>query len=233
MSPLAIPSIVLAPTVACHAAIGRGRWRLPTSGTERRSSVTSSPDGIRRWTGSADTVPASTTTLTVTMSPPSRARDDTRGHRHGRRRGCPYTRCVDPVVFEVADGVTAIDTLMGGRERYTAGYLLDAAEPTLIETGPGTSVEPVAAALAHLGIGTQELAHVVLTHIHLDHAGGAGALSARFPRATVWVHERGAPHLADPTRLVASTARVWGEAEMRELFGPTQAVDAERLRPVH
>jgi hypothetical protein len=52
------------PTVACYAATGRGRRRLPTSGTERRSWVTSSPDGIRRWTGSADTVPASTTTLT-------------------------------------------------------------------------------------------------------------------------------------------------------------------------
>jgi glyoxylase-like metal-dependent hydrolase (beta-lactamase superfamily II) len=139
---------------------------------------------------------------------------------------------MDPVVFEVADGITAIDTLMGGRERYTAGYLLEAAEPTLIETGPGTSVEPVANALGHLGVGADELAHIVLTHIHLDHAGGAGALSARFPRASVWVHERGAPHLADPARLVASTARVWGEAEMRELFGPTEPVDASRLRPL-
>jgi glyoxylase-like metal-dependent hydrolase (beta-lactamase superfamily II) len=140
---------------------------------------------------------------------------------------------MDPVVFEVADGVTAIDTLMGGRERYTAGYLLEAAEPTLIETGPGTSVEPVASALARLGMRPDELAHIVLTHIHLDHAGGAGALAARFPRASVWVHERGAPHLADPTRLVASTARVWGEAEMRTLFGPTEPVDAGRLHPLH
>ena len=139
---------------------------------------------------------------------------------------------MDPVVFEVADGITAIDTLMGGRERYTAGYLLDAAEPTLIETGPGTSVDPVANALGHLGIGADELAHIVLTHIHLDHAGGAGALSARFPRAAVWVHERGAPHLADPARLVASTARVWGEEEIRALFGPTEPVEASRLRPL-
>jgi glyoxylase-like metal-dependent hydrolase (beta-lactamase superfamily II) len=139
---------------------------------------------------------------------------------------------VEPVVFEVADGVTAIDTLMGGRERYTAGYLLEATEPTLIETGPGTSVEAVARALDRLGIEPGGLAHIVLTHIHLDHAGGAGALAARFPRASVWVHERGAPHLADPTRLVASTARVWGEVEMRELFGSTEPVDAGRLRPL-
>ena len=137
-----------------------------------------------------------------------------------------------PVVFRVADGITAIDTFMGGRARYTAAYLLDAGEPTLVETGPGTSVEPVAAALGHLGIGPDGLAHVVLTHIHLDHAGGVGELSRRFPNATVWVHERGAPHLVDPTRLVASTARAWGEAEMRELFGPTAPVEGARVRPL-
>jgi glyoxylase-like metal-dependent hydrolase (beta-lactamase superfamily II) len=135
-----------------------------------------------------------------------------------------------PVVFPVADGVTAIDTFMGGRARYTAAYLLEASELTLVETGPGTSVEPVASALDHLGIEPNALAHIVLTHIHLDHAGGVGQLAARFPTATVWVHERGAPHLVDPARLVASTARVWGEREMKELFGPTEPVHDERVR---
>ena len=138
-----------------------------------------------------------------------------------------------PVVFQVADGITAIDTFMGRRARYTAAYLLDAAEPTLVETGPGTSVEPVVAALDHLGIEPRALAHIVLTHIHLDHAGGVGQLAERFPMATVWVHERGAPHLVDPSRLVASTARVWGEREMRELFGPAEPVSDERVRPLH
>jgi glyoxylase-like metal-dependent hydrolase (beta-lactamase superfamily II) len=142
-------------------------------------------------------------------------------------------RELPPIAFPVADGITAIDTFMGGRARYTAAYLLDAAEPTLVETGPGTSVEPVAATLEHLGIGSSALAHIVLTHIHLDHAGGVGQLAERFPSATVWVHERGAPHLVDPTRLVASTARVWGEREMRELFGPTEPVDDERVRSLH
>jgi glyoxylase-like metal-dependent hydrolase (beta-lactamase superfamily II) len=137
------------------------------------------------------------------------------------------------MVFPVADGITAIDTFMGRRARYTAAYLLDAAEPTLVETGPGTSVEPVVAALDHLGIEPRALAHIVLTHIHLDHAGGVGQLAERFPMATVWVHERGAPHLVDPSRLVASTARVWGEREMRELFGPAEPVSDERVRPLH
>ena len=137
-----------------------------------------------------------------------------------------------PVAFEVADGITAIDTFMGGRERYTAAYLLDANEPTLVETGPGTSVEPVTRALTHLGVTATDLANVVVTHIHLDHAGGVGALSERFPGATIWVHERGAKHLADPTKLVASATQAWGEREMAEFFLPVQPVDAPRLRPL-
>ena len=133
-------------------------------------------------------------------------------------------------LVEVADGITAIDTLMGGRPRYTAAYLLDAQQATLVETGPGTSVDPVTHALDRLGVARTELAHVVVTHIHLDHAGGVGALSERFPAATIWVHERGARHLADPSRLVASATRVWGEREMREFFLPIQPVEAGRLR---
>jgi glyoxylase-like metal-dependent hydrolase (beta-lactamase superfamily II) len=88
----------------------------------------------------------------------------------------------------------------------------------------------VTRALGELGIAADALAHVVVTHIHLDHAGGVGALATRFPRATIWVHERGARHLADPSRLVASAARVYGEARMASLFGPVEAVPSDRLR---
>jgi glyoxylase-like metal-dependent hydrolase (beta-lactamase superfamily II) len=135
-----------------------------------------------------------------------------------------------PITFEVADGVTAIDTFMGGRARYTAAYLLEAVETTLVETGPGTSVDAVATSLNALGVEPSALAHVVVTHIHLDHAGGVGALSTRFPNATIWVHDRGARHLADPTRLVDSATRVWGEREMREFFLPVEPVDEDRIR---
>lgn len=137
---------------------------------------------------------------------------------------------MEPVTFEVAPGITAIDTFMGGRERYTAAYLLTASQPTLVETGPGTSVQPVARALEALGIAPDALAHIVLTHIHLDHAGGVGSLAGRFPNATVWVHERGARHLADPSRLVASATRVYGDERMASLFGPVEPVPTERLR---
>jgi glyoxylase-like metal-dependent hydrolase (beta-lactamase superfamily II) len=132
--------------------------------------------------------------------------------------------------FEAAPGIYAIDTVMCGRPRATSAYLVEAAEPTLVETGPTTSVQAVRAGLHELGIGRDDLAHVVVTHIHLDHAGGAGALSSHFPRATVWVHERGAPHLEDPGRLVRSAARIYGDARLRELFGTVHPVPAMRLR---
>ena len=90
---------------------------------------------------------------------------------------------MEPVVFEVARGITAIDTFFGGRQRATAAYLLDADEPAIVETGPATSFEPVVAGLERLGIGRTDLAHVVVTHIHLDHAGGVWRIAERFPNA--------------------------------------------------
>lgn len=126
--------------------------------------------------------------------------------------------------------MTAIDTFFGGRERYTAAYLLSGSEPAIVETGPTTSVEHVTAGLDALGVGPGDLAHVVVTHIHLDHAGGVGALCRRYPTATVWVHERGARHLADPERLVASAARIYGEDGLSSLFGEVIPVPAQRIR---
>jgi glyoxylase-like metal-dependent hydrolase (beta-lactamase superfamily II) len=137
---------------------------------------------------------------------------------------------VEPVVIEIAPGLTAIDTFYGGRERFTAAYLLAAREPAIVETGPTTSHAHVVAGLERLGIGPDDLAHVVVTHIHLDHAGGVGAMCERYPRATVWVHERGARHLADPSRLVASATTIYGPAQMGTLFGPVEPVPAQRIR---
>jgi len=129
-------------------------------------------------------------------------------------------------------GITPVDTRIGGRELVTSAYLVDAAEPALVETGPGTSIDAVAAGLEGLGIAPGDLAHVIVTHIHLDHAGGVGALSRRFPRATIWVHDRGAPHLAEPDRLVASVARIFGRDRMLELFGPVVPTERERIQAI-
>lgn len=132
--------------------------------------------------------------------------------------------------FDAASGIRGIDTLMFGHEKATSAYLVDALEPALVETGPTTSVPAVLEGLSALGVGPGDLAHIVVTHIHLDHAGGAGALAPHFPAATVWVHERGAPHLADPTKLVASAARIYGEETLRSMFGPVEPIPPGRIR---
>jgi glyoxylase-like metal-dependent hydrolase (beta-lactamase superfamily II) len=137
-----------------------------------------------------------------------------------------------PTTAALADGITIIDTLLGHEREFNAVYLLEADEPTIVEAGPGADVRLVLEALASLGVNAEDLAHIVVTHVHVDHAGGSGALVGAFPSATVWVHERGAPHLADPTRLVASTARTYGEDRMHELYGQTLPVPADRLRAV-
>src|SRR5262245_40852020 len=121
---------------------------------------------------------------------------------------------------------------MAGKTNITSGYLLHGREPALVETGPTTSVQAVTAGLGSLGLGPPDLAHIVVTHIHLDHAGGVGTLARHFPTATVWVHERGAPHLADPQKLVASATRVYGEERLQRLFGPVEAVPPDRVRAV-
>lgn len=135
-----------------------------------------------------------------------------------------------PDTYDAARGITGVDTWMAGRTKVTSAYLLHGDQPTLVETGPTTSVEAVTAGLNSLGLGPDDLAHIVVTHIHLDHAGGVGTLSHHFNRATVWVHERGAPHLADPSKLVHSATRVYGRSRLQELFGPVEAVASERLR---
>jgi glyoxylase-like metal-dependent hydrolase (beta-lactamase superfamily II) len=136
------------------------------------------------------------------------------------------------IVADIAPGITAIDTGMAGQREVNAVYLIGGSEPCLVETGPGSDGPAVVRALTDLGVGPGDLAHLVVTHIHMDHAGGAGALLERYPRATVWVHERGAAHLVDPTRLVASTARTYGEERMRALYGEMLPSPSERVRAV-
>lgn len=128
----------------------------------------------------------------------------------------------------IAPGVMELDTLLGGWHRVTAGYLIEGPAPVLVETGSQSSVPVLLATLEHLGVSAGELAGVVVTHIHLDHAGGVGDVARAFPGATVYVHEKGARHLADPSRLVSSAARVYGPL-LDSLYGRLDPTPAERL----
>jgi glyoxylase-like metal-dependent hydrolase (beta-lactamase superfamily II) len=117
---------------------------------------------------------------------------------------------------------------MAGYEGITAGYLIRGDRPCLVETGTAPSAPVVRDALAGLGIGAGDLATVVVTHIHLDHAGGAGDIAAMFPAAQVVVHQRGARHLADPRKLMAGARMVYGRA-LERIFGVLAPVPAERI----
>lgn len=120
-----------------------------------------------------------------------------------------------------------IDTKMHGMEGITGCFVVRGSERTaLVETGPKSSLEHVLKGLEDAGV--DALDWIVVTHIHLDHAGAAGTLAARFPTARVAVHEVGAPHLADPSKLWSSAARIYGE-RMDELWGGIDPIDPERI----
>jgi len=100
---------------------------------------------------------------------------------------------------------------------------------SLIDPGPASTVETVREELRSRGISIADLNAILLTHIHLDHAGGTGALVRENPRLAVYVHSRGAPHMQDPSKLLDSATRLWG-SELPRLYGETLPVPAENLR---
>ena len=136
-----------------------------------------------------------------------------------------------PPVERTSDGYLAIDTLTGGMSKVTAGYLVPAPRPALIECGPALSIDNVIAGLQTLGLDADDLAYLIVTHIHLDHAGGAGDVAEAFPNATVVVSEIGAPHLHDPERLNRSSERVYGPL-FDTVYGACTPIDSDRLRAV-
>ena len=124
--------------------------------------------------------------------------------------------------IEPADGeAQLIDVRHLGREQVIGAWRVG---DVLIDPGPSSSVATLLGAL-----GDRAPRVIALTHIHLDHAGAAGTLAQRFPEAEVWVHERGAPHLIDPSRLLDSAGRLYGD-QMQRLWGEVLPVPAERLR---
>jgi glyoxylase-like metal-dependent hydrolase (beta-lactamase superfamily II) len=131
----------------------------------------------------------------------------------------------------LADGVYALDTLTAGLTRVTAGYLIDAPRPTLIECGPALSIGNVIHALENAGMDSGDLAYLVLSHIHLDHAGGAGDIAKAFPGATILVSEVGARHLVDPERLNESSRRAYGDL-YDTVYGDCTPIDSPRVRGV-
>ncbi len=122
-----------------------------------------------------------------------------------------------------------IDLYFQGTPRVIGAYLLPTNDGlALVECGPTTTLEALEAGIRALGHDPADVRHVLVTHIHLDHAGAAGVLLDRLPEARLYVHEVGAPHLIDPANLLRSATRIYGE-RMDELWGEIRPVPAERV----
>ncbi len=126
------------------------------------------------------------------------------------------------------DDRTVLVDLAFGQPEVLASYLLLDPRPALVETGPASCLEALEAGLADHGVRVEDLEAVAVTHIHLDHAGAVGVLCRRNPRLRVFVHPVGAPHLVDPSRLVRSARRIYGD-RMEELWGEVAPVPADRV----
>jgi glyoxylase-like metal-dependent hydrolase (beta-lactamase superfamily II) len=132
-------------------------------------------------------------------------------------------------VIDHDQGISAIDAGFQ-RPLFASIHLLREGDAiALIDIGTNHSVPNVLAALAAKGISPQEVNYLILTHVHLDHAGGAGAMLRHLPNAQVVVHPRGARHMIDPGRLVAGAVAVYGEETFREDYGEIVAIPAERV----
>ncbi len=125
--------------------------------------------------------------------------------------------------------IVPIDVVHLGRSGTIASYWIGGAEPALVDPGPGTSLEGLEAGLVAQGLSLADLRHVLLTHVHLDHAGGTGHLVQRFPHLQVHVHVEGAPHMAEPEGLVSSTRRTFTDRHDR-LWGEVLPVPKDSIR---
>ena len=124
--------------------------------------------------------------------------------------------------------VVPIDLVHLGLSGSISSYWVDGVEPMIVDPGPSTSLDGLERGLSELGVRLSDIRHLLLTHVHLDHAGGTGHLVSRFPDLQVHVHIDAAPHIVDPEKLVASTRRTFGEAHER-LWGDVLPVPKDRI----
>jgi glyoxylase-like metal-dependent hydrolase (beta-lactamase superfamily II) len=132
---------------------------------------------------------------------------------------------------KVADRVYVLDTYALGHPRAVGAYAITGPKAMLVDCGYASSYQNVLAGLTEVGILPSDVRYIVPTHVHLDHAGAAGHLVKEMPNAKVVAHEKSVPHLADPTKLVQSATRVFGEAIMG-LYGSPEPIPPDRMTAV-
>jgi glyoxylase-like metal-dependent hydrolase (beta-lactamase superfamily II) len=128
------------------------------------------------------------------------------------------------------DGITAVDTEYLHPGHAAAHIVQHAGRAAFVDVGTNDSVPYLLSALRELAIPPAAVEYLLLTHVHLDHAGGAGALMRSLPNAVAVLHPRGAPHMIDPAKLIAGSKVVYGEERFRRLYGDIVPIPAERVR---
>ena len=136
---------------------------------------------------------------------------------------------VMPRLTTFADGITAVDTEYVRPQMDASHVVQSRGRAAIVDTGPNTAVPLILAALEKLQIAPDAVDFLFLTHVHLDHAGGAGALMRALPRAICVIHPRGAPHMIDPAKLIAGTRAVYGDELFAKLYGEILPIERERL----
>lgn len=133
----------------------------------------------------------------------------------------------------MSHGIHTIDTGFH-RPSFDAAYLIvEGGRGAFVDCGTSLSVPNMLAVIAAANLTPEDIDWLILTHVHLDHAGGAGALMRELPNARAVVHPRGAPHMIDPARLIAGATAVYGEAEMARSYGSIVPIPAERVDLAH
>src|SRR3954468_4136350 len=135
-----------------------------------------------------------------------------------------------PRLTRFADGITAVDTEYVRPQMDASHVVVHGSRAAIVDTGPNTAVPLILAALDTLGVERDAVEFLFLTHVHLDHAGGAGALMRALPRATAVLHPRAAPHMINPAKLIAGTRAVYGEALYSKLYGEILPIETTRLK---
>lgn len=128
-------------------------------------------------------------------------------------------------------GIQTIDSLYLGRPEFAAVYLLiDQDRAVFFDNNTNAAVPRLLAALRAQGLAPEQVEYLIITHVHLDHSGGSSAMAKACPNATILAHPRAAPHIIDPSKLVASASAVYGAEAFEELYGTIEAVPADRVR---
>jgi len=135
-------------------------------------------------------------------------------------------------INEVAENIYLIDNQLLSIPKMGCVYLLDEEKKALIESGPATSASAVLDGIRRIGVRPEDIAYVIVTHIHLDHAGGAGVLLKNMPQAQVVVHHKGAGHLVNPAKLVNSTVESQGQEAVARC-GEVVPIEEHRVQAIH